>query len=137
MNTYAITWRDHTETEVAETPGKAKYQFFRNHEIGDSCDFGDFVKRVKCKLSHKFHVKDLFCENIDQFNYMKEQRGIPFANLGMKVEVDGKPGVIVGYSTGCNLAVCFDGQYWSYNCHPWYRVKYFDNHGNLIMEYGD
>lgn len=137
MNTYAIEFWGHTTTEVGETPGKAKYRFFRVHEIGDSIDFGAFVKQVKCKLVHKFKVSDLFTNDLDAFIRMRESRGIEFATLGMRVEVDGKPGVIIGSNSGMNLDVCFDGQHWKDNCHPWWRVKYFDHHGNLIKEYGD
>ena len=137
MNTYAITLWDHTEHEIAATPSKAKYSFFRSHDIGDSMDFGDFVKSESCKLVNRFYVKDLFTQNIDSFNRMKESRGIEFAHLGMKVEVNGKPGVIVGSNSGLNLDVCFNGEHWANNCHPWWRVKYFDNKGDLIKEYGD
>lgn len=134
MNTYAITLWDNTYTEIAATPGKAKYQFFRGHEIGDMMEFGDFVKQVKCKLLNKFHVKDLFTQNISDFERMKKHRGIEFAYLGMKVEMSGKKGVIVGYY-GMNLLICLDGNWWGDNCHPWWRMKYFDNEGNLIKEF--
>lgn len=136
MNTYAITLWDHTETEIAPTPGKAKYQFFRNHDIVDSMEFGDFVKSVKCKLLNKFHVKDLFTPHINEFERMKKHRGIEFAYLGMRVEIDGKKGIIVGYY-GMNLLVCLDGNWWGDNCHPWWRVRYFDNDGNLVKEFKD
>ncbi|CDX01279.1 Hypothetical protein DPCES_1392 [Desulfitobacterium hafniense] len=137
MNTYALTFRDHTENEVAATAGKAKYSFFLGHEIGDSMEFGDFVKSVECKLVHKFHVRDLFTENIKDFERMKSLRGIEFAHLGMKVEVNGKKGVIVGSNRSLNLDVCFEGEHWKSNCHPWYKVRYFDNHGKLIKEFMD
>lgn len=137
MNTYEITLWGHTSTAIGETAGKAKYSFFREHEIDDSMDFGDFLKSISCRLVHRFHIKDLFPEDMEQFNRMKESRGIEFAHLGMKVEVDGKPGVIVGSNRSLNLDVCFEGQHWASNCHPWWRVKYLDNKGNVIREYGD
>lgn len=74
MDTYAITFKGHTSNAIGETAGKAKYDFFREYEIGESIDFGDFVKFVKCKLLHKFHVKDLFTQNIESFNHIKEQQ---------------------------------------------------------------
>lgn len=137
MNTYAITLWNHTSSAIGETAGKAKYSFFKEREIGDSIDFVDFLKQVRCKLVHKFHVQDLFTQNIERFQHMKESRDIEFAHLGMKVEVDGKPGIIVGSNSSLNLDVCFDGEHWESNCHPWYRVKYFDNKGNIIREFGD
>jgi hypothetical protein len=138
MNTYAITFLDHTENEVAETAGKAKYQFFLNHDLSDcGFEFGGFLKSVECKLVHKFHVQDLFTQNIRDFERMKEARGIEFAHLGMRLEVNGKPGVIVGSNNSMNLDVCLDGSVDRSNCHPWWRIKYFDNYGKVIREYGD
>ena len=137
MNTYRITFRDHSDTECAATPGKAKYLFFLNHDLGESMEFGDFVKGVEgCKLLHKFTPRDLF-GNVEQFDWMKQQRGIPFAYMGMRVEVNGNPGVIVGANQSSNLDVCLDGESWRSNCHPFYRVKYFDRSGNIVAEYGD
>lgn len=137
MNTYSIDYGGHTGTAVAATRGKAKYDFFREHELGDLMSFGGFVCSAKCRLLHKFSVQDLFTQNIEDFERMKAYRNIPFAFLGMRVEVNGKPGRIIGYTHGFNLMVCFDGQAYGSNCHPHYRVKYFDNHGNLLKEYGD
>ncbi|WP_236896922.1 hypothetical protein [Clostridium beijerinckii] len=137
MNTYSITLWGNDYTEIAETAGKAKYRFFRDHEIGDFVEFGEFIKQVKCSIIGKFHVKDLFTQDIESFERMKQLRGIEFAFLGMKVEVNGKKGVIVGNNHSLNLDVCFDNQYWKENCHPWWRIKYFDNYGNIIKEFKD
>lgn len=137
LNTYAIELWGHTSTEVGETSGKAKYRFFLQHEIGDSIRFGDFVKQVKCRLIHKFRVSDLFTKDRDSFIHMRRNRGIDFAEVGMRVEVDGKSGVIVGSNSSMNLDVCFDGQSWKENCHPWWRVKYFTHDGHLIKEFLD
>lgn len=137
MNTYAITFRNHTENEIAETAGKAKYQFFKSHEIDDSMEFGDFVCCVSCKLVRKFRVSDLFTSDLESFDKMKKWRNIEFAYIGMKIEVNGKPGTIVGSNSGLNLNICLDGQYHVSNCHPHWRVKYLDNNENLIREYKD
>lgn len=137
MNTYAIEFWGHISNAVGETAGKAKYNFFREHEISDSMDFGGFVRSVKCRLVHKFHYKDLFTQDIADFQDTLRRRGIEFAYLGMKVEVDGKPGRIVGGNRSLNLDICFDGNHWKENCHPWWRMKYFDNQGNLIKAFED
>ena len=136
-NTYAITFNGHIYNSIGETAAKSKYELFLKEEFGDFLSFGEFVKYAKCKLLHKFKVQDLFTKNIEGFNRMKMLRGIEFAQLGMKVEGNGKPGVIVGHNSSLNLDVCLDGQYWASNCHPWWRMKYFDNKGDLIKEYGD
>ena len=136
MNTYAITFLDHTENVVVETPGKAKYSYFKDHELSDlDFTFGYFVTRAKCTLLHRFHTSDLFTLDINGFNRMKEMRGIDFIRLGMRIEVNGKPGIIIGYNDSLNLDVCFDGSLNKCNCHPHWRMKYFDR--NLIKEYGD
>ena len=72
----------------------------------------------------------------ESFQNMITARGIEFAKIGMTVEVDGKKGKIAG-NHGHNLLVRYKKYGKAYNCHPWWRVKYFDKSGNLIKEYGD
>ena len=74
--------------------------------------------------------------NKQMFEYMKEQRGLSFLKRNMAVEVDGRKGIVTGDCCG-NLAVRFEGDSDSKNCHPHWRVKYFDENGQLIKEYGD
>lgn len=71
-------------------------------------------------------------ENLER---VKQARGIPFAKLGMRLTVDGKSGVIVGANCSGNLDVIFDGTDYPMNCHPWWRVTYFDESGNILKEY--
>jgi len=135
LNTYLLEWNGFTHNIVAETASKARYQYWTIiHDCYD-ISFGGFLKRVTCKLLNKFHYKDLFTSNIEDFKDTLSRRGIEFAHLGMRVEVNGKPGVIVGSNRSLNLDVCFDGQHWKENCHPWWMIKYFDNYGNLVKEY--
>lgn len=74
--------------------------------------------------------------NKQMFEHMKKQRGLDFLERGMAVEVDGRKGTVTG-NCDSNLAVKFDGKKHSDNCHPHWRVKYFDSKGILIKEYGD
>jgi hypothetical protein len=135
MNTYAITRYGHTTTAFGKTAGQAKYNAYSDSESG--YEFGGWLKTIEsCRLQHKFRPSDLFGD-IEYFNHMKQQRDIDFAYMGMRVEVDGKPGIIVGSNMSQNLDVCFDGEHWKSNCHPWWRVKYFDSKGNVIKEFGD
>lgn len=66
-------------------------------------------------------------------------RGIGFASIGMMVEVDGDVGTIVGMNGSANLDVVFTNQLkygkGKSNCHPFWRVKYFDASGNLIAHH--
>jgi len=135
MNTYGIEFNNHTENIVAETPGKAKYKFYKQNEFDDFMEFGDCLKYVRCFLIHKFKVSDLFTHDIEMFKRMKELRGIEFAHIGMNIEVNGRKGTIVGSNSSLNLDVCFDGDSYISNCHPYYMIKYFDINGNLMKEY--
>lgn len=135
MNTYEIEFKDgHKRTAIGETPGKAKYNCYR--ELGDCFeDFESFLKYIEsCKKLRSFRPADLYGD-IDQFNRMKEMRGIEFAYQGMRIEVAGKMGTIVGSNQSLNLDVVFDGQHWADNCHPWWETRYFDRHGNVVADY--
>jgi len=140
MNTYQITLSDdYNKIVPAETPAKAKYELFRY--LSDVCEWDDgfkgFLKNIiSCKCLHKFNPSDLF-RNDETFENTKKWRNLEFAYLGMNIEMDGKKGVIVCGNSSLNLNICFEGQCWEENCHPWYRMKYFDNKGNLIKEYLD
>ena len=67
------------------------------------------------------------------FELMIKNRSIPFAKLGMKVSVEGRMGTIVGFH-GLNLAVYFDGEYNYSNCHPHWKVTYYDDNMNIIAD---
>ncbi len=70
---------------------------------------------------------------------MMFHRGIGFANIGMMVEVDGDIGTIAGMNGSANLDVVFANQLkygkGKSNCHPFWRVKYFDASGSLIAHH--
>lgn len=70
---------------------------------------------------------------------MVNRRGIPFAKIGMMVEVSGEIGTIKGMNSSCNLDVVFAnilkmGKH-KHNCHPTWNIKYFDEKGDVIMDY--
>ena len=72
----------------------------------------------------------------DDFRRMAEYRGIPFAQCGMRVCVGGEMGTIVGHNSSSNLDVLFDADS-RYpgevlNCHPHWKVTYFDDAGEII-----
>lgn len=56
--------------------------------------------------------------------YIREFYGVP-AKRGARVTVNGKQGVITG-SVGAYIRVKFDGDSYSKQCHPDWRVKYSD-----------
>lgn len=65
---------------------------------------------------------------------IRKQRGVP-AKRGMKVEVDGKPGVITRAKRGY-LMVRFEGWNVSAPCHPRWRFTYIHADGRR-ESYGD
>lgn len=144
MNTYEVwvqwnEWDDPwcRQTVQGETAGKAKYAFWEYLQDGLWEEpFGEVVKKLRCRKIGGFRVSDLFTSPVT-FREVCERRAIDFAYQGMKIEVDGQPGVIVGANNSMNLDVCFDGRYYAENCHPWWKTKYFDRKGNLIKEFND
>jgi hypothetical protein len=69
----------------------------------------------------------------------RKRRNMPFVKRGMRVECthSGKKGRVSGTNSSGNLNITFDGQKFSKNHHPWWKMKYFDGQGQLIKEYGE
>lgn len=120
---------------IAETPSKAKsyhYQYLQDGLWED--DFFTVVKSMKCRKIGKASINCLFGD-YQKFQDIIKARGIEFAHQGMKIQVCGKMGTIVGGNNSMNLDVVFDGEWWKDNCHPWYETVYFDNAGNILADY--
>lgn len=68
---------------------------------------------------------------------VRKQRGLPFIKRGMRVKHthNGKFGVIAGSNESGNINVRFDGERKSVNCHPLWKMQYFNTNGELIAEY--
>jgi len=123
------------QTYIAETAGKAKAQHY--HYLQDGLweeDFFTVIKNMKCRKIGKASIRCLFGD-YEQFERIKKARGIEFAFQGMRIQVCGKMGNIVGGNHSQNLDVVFDGQWSSNNCHPWYETVYYDNAGNILADY--
>ncbi|MFR9694771.1 hypothetical protein ACL02V_29100 [Bacillus mobilis] len=139
MNSYKL-WLDGDEefkhTELAETPGKAKYQFYKYLQDGIwETDFNTFLKYVRCRKVRRADITCMFGDK-KQFERMCELRKIEFAYQGMKIEVCGQVGIIVGSTSGLNLQVAYYSDPWtSYNCHPYYETVYYDKKGNVVADY--
>lgn len=59
---------------------------------------------------------------IDRFKYFRDQYGVP-AYKGVRVWLDGKPGVIVG-SDGPHLRLRLDGEKRTVCAHPTWMMEY-------------
>ncbi|WP_312070399.1 hypothetical protein, partial [Anaerotignum propionicum] len=137
MNTYKITLKGydadgHFTLICAETPGKAKYEHYR--ELGDLFeDFGHYLRFVEnCKCLHKAQKEDYYKKS-DSFEETKKYRSIPLIDYGTVVEIEGKRGFIVGDNRSCNFDVKFDNGI--FNCHPHYQMVYFDDAGNVLYDF--
>lgn len=72
-------------------------------------------------------------------DFIKEQRGLSFVKVGMKVELcysgKTKVGKITGGNASGNIDVKFEGENKPQNCHPCWAMKYFDDSGYIIREF--
>ncbi|GIN08709.1 hypothetical protein J1TS1_28540 [Shouchella clausii] len=66
---------------------------------------------------------------------VKIMRDMPFLKRGMRVEVDGKMGVVTSGNRSLNINVRLDGEKHSGNCHPKWQTRYFDKNGNVVADY--
>lgn len=134
MNTYKIKLKGYqTETLIcAETSGKAKYaHYLQLDEMFESFAFYlYFVESCKCLRRAK---KEDYFRQSDGFVRTKNYRGVPLADYGTEVELDGKRGFIIGSNDSCNFDVSFENGI--FNCHPNYELVYFDGCGQVLYDF--
>ena len=68
-------------------------------------------------------------------DYIRTRRDMPWIKRGMRVEVDGRMGVVTSGNHSGNINVRLDGEKHAGNCHPWWKTRYFDGDGNVIADY--
>lgn len=76
---------------------------------------------------------------IEAFQQVANYRGIPFAKIGMRVEVDGEKGLIMGHNSSANFNILFlDGCFKNrvLNCQPNWKMKFYDAKENEILSGG-
>lgn len=65
-----------------------------------------------------------------------EYRGVPSVKKGQRCSVGGRDGKIVGVNSSCNFSVKFDDNpKQTLNCHPYWKMKIFNDDGSLLFEY--
>lgn len=121
LRAYEITVVDTDWHQIvhARTASKAKYLYIR--DVWESWPEVSF-KHLRCRLVGAPQTA--------------EYRGVPFARIGMRVRCGGDFGVIVDRNSSANFDVLFD-RGGIFNCHPNWMMKYFDESGKLIAEFGD
>ena len=119
---------DWSRTVHAETAGKAKSEYFR--DIRESWPEMPFTAVTAHCIGGP--ITD------SRFLETAKYRGVAFARVGMAVEVDGSRGVIVGHNSSANFDVLFESGAFAgctLNCHPNWRIRYFQPDGALIQEF--
>ncbi|PHE92487.1 MFS transporter [Bacillus pseudomycoides] len=121
------------EIIVASTEKKAKYEYFQNlkHKFV-TMNVHEFTKFVRCENLGLADINPSLREE-EQFKRMCKKRRIPFAYIGMKVQVLGRMGKIIG-NCKSNLLVVFDGGMEIYNCDPRFEIAYFNKSGRIIKD---
>ena len=122
------------EYVVAETEGKARFlywQKFRTKLL--TIPMAEFMKFVKCENEGVFDIKRMYSTE-QEFKKMQNFRKLHFAYMGMRVNVAGMWGTIVG-NWKTNLFVLFDGEIEKHNCHPYWEIAYYDDEGNVVRNY--
>jgi hypothetical protein len=118
------------KTVAATTASKARYLYLL--EIWDAWD-GVRFQDVQVRSMGALHAP----RPTEQFERVIQARGVPFARPKMRVEVDGQPGVIWGVNDSSNFDVLLiDGSRKGQiaNCHPHWRMRYFDADGSEIPD---
>lgn len=118
-------------TIFAQSASKARYQCLLGlHDAGwDGINF----QHIRVRSTSSVPARKL-----DAFAHTAKYRGLPFARIGMKVEVGGHPGVIVGPNDSANFDVFFTGGPFAgstLNCHPNWSIRYFDESGKLLASF--
>ena len=111
---------------LASSPGQAKQDYIR---MLDGCVDGCYLS-IKCRVANA-KTSEAFKENA-------KYRNIPFAYVGMNVKVGGNKGIIVGHNDSANLDIFFiegDHAGSKLNCHPNWKIQYYDKKWNLIKEF--
>lgn len=120
---------------IVKSASKARYQFYKKHF--DDITYAECFKYIKVKtlgVANKENIIPTFFGDFDKFKDVCKRRNIEFAYQGMKIDVNGKQGWIVGANSHNNLDVLF-GEYHIHNCHPTWETTYYDNNDNIIKDF--
>lgn len=116
---------EYSNTFFALTASKARYQCLLNlRDAGWEVEF----KHIACRP-----CETLSMARLAAFAETAQKRGVPFARIGMRVDVDGRRGWIVNKNDSANFEVLFETGA-AGSCHPHWKMKYFDRDGRLLYD---
>jgi hypothetical protein len=114
----------------AATRGKARYEYLRDlRDAGWDVSFKDIRVRSGDSIP---------LEKVTSFSRTAHARGLPFAHIGMRVEVEGHPGILVGSNDSGNFDVFFTGgppEGQTGNCHPHWQMRYLAADGSVLASF--
>ncbi len=69
---------------------------------------------------------------------IREKRGMPWLKVGMQVfsTHSNRFGRVTGANASQNINVKFNGDNFTQNCHPHFKMTYFGKYGQKLAEYG-
>lgn len=70
----------------------------------------------------------------NSLNYIRNFYNMPWLKEGLRVEYQGKSGVITGFIISY-IQVRLDGETVAQPCHPKWEMKYFDADGNVLADF--
>lgn len=136
--TYAFSKEDYTHSSeiIAETASKARYKFYKQLEPEE--DYSEYLRYIKVRKRGVYDNRYLPTVSLEDellFQRVINTRNIPFAKIGMKIEVNGKMGKIVGANSSNNLNVVFHTNGNFENCHPHWETTYYDEDNTVIKSF--
>ncbi|EMA6344856.1 hypothetical protein U3450_003912 [Bacillus cytotoxicus] len=134
VSTIFPQWRcEHIVEKENET--MAKYHYYKQMKKLGYIDmpFEMFKRFIVCEYKDVVDISTLFGKE-ETFRKMCRYRKIHFAKRGMRVEVQGKMGTIVGNCKN-DLFIVLDGNPHKFRFHPYWEIVYFDEQGNIIKDF--
>ena len=124
---------DLVSNHIATSNSAARYMFWQEHaELLHP--YRECFQVIKVRSLGVMQPSHYF-KNKDDFIRVCEMRGIPFADLGMSVDVNGKNGRLVGVNCSANIDVLFEGTGHILNCHPTWETTFYDDKGSVVMNF--
>lgn len=127
FRSFVIAYRGETYDKIitASSAGRAKYQALLDmRDVNPDARITEFSAHVCARIHHPENFR----------SSIHRHRGLPLVRIGMRVEVGGKPGVIVGSNSSANLDVEFTcGEV--LNCHPQWMIRYIDDQGATVYDF--
>jgi hypothetical protein len=129
---------DYSETIVAKSASAARYKFWQWNLSETYWNYSDVFRRLKSRTLGPATPSSFFPETdakMAVWESVVKWRGLKYAFLGQRIDVDGKMGTIVGGNDSLNLNVVMDGESRTSNVHPSWETTYFSRDGSVVKNF--